>query len=183
MDTAPTAYLSGWDRITMQFNLNFWRGTQTKRRAVAFSGALGLGIAALAMVTSPAYAIHTNNKFELDGNATSLTMASPRDDWDRVCHQVRGLDCTTSSDTNGATAVSWTADGANIDGSSFNASIFRGGGSKDPQDINNWKWVDNAGGLPDKDNLMHSFAARYNTDEGDVLFFGYDRYDNSGDAQ
>jgi hypothetical protein len=40
-----------------------------------------------------------------------------------------------------------------------------------------------AGGLPDKDNLLHNFAARYSTPAGPVLFFGSDRFDNSGDAQ
>jgi hypothetical protein len=72
-------------------------------------------------------------------------------------------------------------------------SIFTGGGSKDPQDISNWAWKD-AGGLPDKDNLQHSFAARYSETPSatcpagtaatcDLLFFGSDRFDNSGDAQ
>ena len=54
--------------------------------------------------------------------------------------------------------------------------------------------------MPDKDNLLHSFAARYSlpvdpvggetacpapkeATSCDVLFFGSDRYDNSGDAQ
>ena len=54
--------------------------------------------------------------------------------------------------------------------------------------------------MPDKDNLLHSFAARYSLPVDpvggetacpapkeaktcDVLFFGSDRYDNSGDAQ
>jgi hypothetical protein len=85
--------------------------------------------------------------------------------------------------------VSWTDDG------SLNASIFTGGGSKDPQDISNWAWKDGAGGLPDKDNLLHSFAARYSLAPNaatcpagsastcELLFFGSDRYDNSGDAQ
>jgi Bacterial Ig-like domain (group 3) len=62
------------------------------------------------------------------------------------------------------------------------ATIFTGGGSKDPENIPNWAWKDGAGGLPDKDNLRHAFAARYDTAEGDVLYFGSDRFDNSGDA-
>jgi hypothetical protein len=36
-------------------------------------------------------------------------------------------------------------------------------------------WKDGAGGQPDKDNLLHSFAARYTTSRGEVLFFGSDR--------
>src|SRR5262249_30422604 len=65
------------------------------------------------------------------------------------------------------------------------------------QDISQWAWKDGAGGLPDKDNLLHSFAARYSLPPTastgscpsggaptcDVLFFGSDRLDNSGDAQ
>jgi hypothetical protein len=122
-----------------------------------------------------AAAVHDTGSFELDGNAVNGPVAG--DDWDNVCHQVLGSDCGTTSNTTGATAVDWVAE------PNTNASIFTGGGSKDPQDINNWAWKDGAGGLPDKDNLLHSFAARYNTSQGDVLFFGSDRLDNSGDAQ
>ena len=49
--------------------------------------------------------------------------------------------------------------------------------------------------MPDKDNLQHGFAARYSIPESgivsggleptncEVLYFGSDRFDNSGDAQ
>ena len=124
-----------------------------------------------------AQAVHDTGSFELDGNAVSGNATPAADDWDRVCHEVTGSDCSTSSNTSGATAVDWVSE------PNSNASIFTGGGSKDPQDVSNWAWKDGAGGLPDKDNLLHSFAARYNTTEGDVLYFGSDRLDNSGDAQ
>src|SRR5262245_4105789 len=133
-------------------------------------------------------AVHDTNAFELDGNAVNGLPAG--DDWDNVCHQVTPAACSTATDTNGATAVAWVPE------LNLNASIFTGGGSKDPIDINQWAWKDGAGGLPDKDNLLHSFAARYSlapTGAGgacpsngptcEVLFFGSDRYDNSGDAQ
>jgi hypothetical protein len=124
-----------------------------------------------------ASAVHDTGAFQLDGNATTQN-PPPGDDWDVVCHQVTGSDCSTTNNTNGASAVDWVSE------PNPNASIFTGGGSKDPQDINNWAWKDGAGGLPDKDNLLHSFAARYpSTSQGDVLFFGSDRLDNSGDAQ
>ena len=125
-----------------------------------------------------AQAVHDTGAFELDGNATN-NAAVAGDDWDNVCHQVTGTDCSTTSDTTalgGATAVDWVAE------PNHNASIFTGGGSEDPQDVNQWAWKD-AGGLPDKDNLLHSFAARYTTSQGEVLYFGSDRFDNSGDAQ
>jgi hypothetical protein len=130
---------------------------------------------ALTVFGGSAGAVHDTGAFELDGNATNG--AAPGDDWDNVCHQVLGTDCSTTNNTSGASAVDWVAE------PNPNASIFTGGGSKDPQDINQWAWKD-AGGLPDKDNLLHSFAARYpTTSEGDVLYFGSDRLDNSGDAQ
>src|SRR6266545_781518 len=137
-------------------------------------------LAAIAAITAfgvgPAAAVHDTGAFELDGNATNG--AAPGDDWDNVCHQVLGTDCSTTSNTTGASAVDWVAE------PNLNSTIFTGGGSKDPQDISNWAWKDGAGGLPDKDNLLHSFPARYpSTSEGDVLYFGSDRFDNSGDAQ
>ena len=132
-------------------------------------------------------ATHDLGVFELEGNAVDDTATG--DDWANVCHEVTdGAVCATATDTSGATAVAWTAE---LDRS---ASIFTGGGSKDPEDISAWAWKD-GGGLPDKDNLLHAFAARYTVqttgaDGGcpdsiapcDILYFGSDRFDNSGDA-
>src|SRR5712691_10726275 len=156
-----------------------------------------------------AQAVHDLGVFQLDGDAVTQTTTAG-DDWDRVCHQVAGFDCgtPTPSNTTGATAVAWSNDCnatqpspatcvANNPTSTSDraASIFSGGGSKDPLDINNWAWNDGSGGLPDKDNLVHAYAARYNvTGTGgttdcasgqtcDVIYFGLDRFDNSGDAQ
>ncbi len=162
------------------------------------SGSFVVGSVALA--TTPA------SLFELDGNATSANepASTAPDDWDRVCHQVEGTDCSASNDTNGATAVAWTSDTHSAIGNlsactGNNCTIFTGGGSKDPIDISSWAWKDNVGGLPDKDNLLHGYAARYQIPSSsvcpgpggdtsgnticDMLFFGNDRYDNSGDAQ
>src|SRR3989475_2389278 len=131
-----------------------------------------------------AFAVHDTGAFELDGNATS----SASDDWDKVCHQVTGSDCSTGSNTSGGKAVAWASDGDN------NATIFTGGGSTAPTNIDQWPWKDGAGGLPDKDNLQPACAARYSLPPGaccpsgggticEVIFFGSDRLDNSGDAQ
>jgi hypothetical protein len=153
-----------------------------RRRWLTAGLAVASSIAAvIALGVAPALAVHDTGVFELDGNATN-NPAVPGDDWDNVCHQVLGTDCSTSNDTTGSIARDWVAE------PNHNATIFTGGGSKDPQDINNWAWKDDAGGLPDKDNLLHSFAARYRPTTGtyagkDVLFFGSDRLDNSGDAQ
>jgi hypothetical protein len=137
-----------------------------------------------------AQAVHDLGAFELEGNATN-DAALAGDDWDNVCFEVVGTGCTTTNATSafgGATAVAWKAE------PDPSASIFTGGGSKDPEDISNWAWKDQ-GGLPDKDNLLHSFAARYTVPTTgatggcpddvapcDILYFGSDRFDNSGDA-
>lgn len=133
---------------------------------------LSLAIVAGAGVAT-VLAVHDTGAFELEGNAVH----NAADDW---------ADVFNNTDT--AFASTFTNDG------SLNATIFTGGGSKDPIDINQWAWKDGAGGLPDKDNLLDSFAARYSLPPGpgcpdggtgscDILFFGSDRYDNSGDAQ
>jgi hypothetical protein len=161
-------------------------GWSRRRWLTAAIGAVLATAAITALDVTPAAAVHDTGAFELDGNA--VNGAAPGDDWDNVCHQVTGTDCSTTSDTSGATAVEWVAE------PNLNATIFTGGGSKDPQDINQWAWKDGAGGLPDKDNLLHSFAARYSLPPSptcpsgsastcELLYFGSDRLDNSGDAQ
>jgi hypothetical protein len=178
------------------------RGSRRRRRRLLV--ACVVSVAALGVfVISNALAVHDYGLFQLDGNAQTSVQSNPvaNDDWDKVCHQVTVTDDTTNSipdqctspnpgDTTGATAVSFTSE------PNQNASIFTGGGSKDPQDISDWAWKDGAGGLPDKDNLRDAFAARYLQDGDantlddcpagttcDVLYLGSDRFDNSGDAQ
>jgi hypothetical protein len=170
-----------------------WR--QLGTRVVPILAMLGLFLT----LAAPGSAVHGINTFELEGNAETTHGAGLPDDWDRVCHQVTITDdtgslipdqCLSATNTNGATAVAWQDDGA------LNGTIFMGGGSKDPEDIDQWKWKDGVGGLPDKDNLLHAFAARYLAPASsfppgacgaasscDVLYFGMDRFDNSGDAQ
>jgi hypothetical protein len=147
------------------------------------------------LVPYAAQAVHDTGIFQLDGDAQTSTNTAgtpaASDDWDKVCNQATGgglAGCGTTAVTSGATAVSWTAE------PNVNSSIFTGGGSKDPNDINQWAWKDDAGGLPDKDNLEHGFAVRYseppstNCPAGtnptcELIYFGSDRFDNSGDAQ
>ena len=81
-----------------------------------------------------AQAVHDTGAFELDGNAASSTSAAtPPDDWDRVCHQVTGTNCSTTFNTTGsylgqtgAKAVSWTSDNLLNGTPSLDASIFTG---------------------------------------------------------
>src|SRR5919198_952179 len=154
---------------------------------------LAAAVAAMLLIPSSGLAVHDTGAFELDGNAVTTVSH----DWDQVCYQAtHDARCGTTTEA-GATAVAWTGDvligGTDPFAVDDNATIFTGGGSKDPQDIPDWAWKDGAGGLPDKDNLSHSFAARYTlpatltcqspTPTCDVLYFGSDRFDNSGDAQ
>ena len=179
-------------------------GSRQRRWALLLSLLVITGAGLIFMRT--VLAVHDTGAFQLDGDAATgtNTAGTPAadDDWDKVCYEVAvkpvaegggGLTpaeatakCGANSATTGATAVSWVEE---LDTS---ASIFTGGGSKDPIDIDQWAWKD-AGGLPDKDNLLHAYAARYSLTPSatcpsggaptcDVLYFGSDRFDNSGDA-
>jgi hypothetical protein len=142
----------------------------------------------------PAFAVHDTGFFELDGNATNEANV-PGDDWDNVCHQVLGADCSTTSNTTGASGVSWSDDRTVTPecAGGDNCTVFTGGGSKDPSDISSWHWKTDTGGLPAKDNLQQGFAARYNgpvsancpslTTTCSVVYFGSTRVANNGDAQ
>jgi hypothetical protein len=104
--------------------------------------------------------------FELDGNAISNDY--PGDDWDVV-------------NNGGGSAIAKT--GLIVDRPEPTFAQFLGGGSKDEQDIPNWKH--RSGSPPAKDDLTNAYAAAFvNPDDGHfVLIFGMDRYDTSGDAQ
>jgi len=143
-------------------------------------------------------AVHNAGVLQMDGNAQTSVQSTPpaSEDWDLICKAnpvtvTRADGCTfvagnSPAGTTTATSSSFVTDGVG-------GSIFTGGGSKDPSDLTQWKHKD--GSVPDKDNLQHSFAARYTRAAGadcpatapattcDLLYFGADRLDNSGDAQ
>lgn len=156
--------------------------------------------AALYLVVG-AQAVHGLGVFELEGNATNDS-AVVGDDWDNVCFSQAKADgltdaaatsqCTATSGVSASnTAFSWVSE------PNRSTTIFTGGGSKDPNDTGEWASKNDAGGLPDKDNLRHAFASRYTATSAncgndangnplsscDVIYFGSDRFDNAGDAQ
>src|SRR5262249_31906955 len=92
-----------------------------RRRRFTLWPLLLVAVAALFYVGG-AQAVHDTGKFQLDGDAASGTNTTgapaATDDWDKVCHQVLGSDCSTTFDTSGATAVSWVAE------ASLNSTIF-----------------------------------------------------------
>jgi hypothetical protein len=59
---------------------------------------------------------------------------------------------------------------------------FQGGGSKDPNDITQWKWSTSP--TPDKDTITNGYAAAYidPTVGHTILEYGADRFSTSGDA-
>jgi hypothetical protein len=127
---------------------------------------------ALALVTvslftaTPLFALDPS-VFELDGNAvTNHTGTGLPDDWDRI----------NPGPNSHAAVSSFVVDPPST-------TIFTGGGSKDVQDISQWQYT--SGSVPDKDEINDAYAAAYtDATTGDVLlYFGADRYDNSGDSQ
>ncbi|HEY3335567.1 MAG TPA: hypothetical protein VGK16_10075 [Candidatus Limnocylindrales bacterium] len=162
------------------------------RRKLLTAGATAMLVAGTLVWGGIALASTTTSLFELEGNAVvdHAGTAKP-DDWATVYGGTANTDVTSFVDDR-AISVD-CATGGN------NCSIFTGGGSKDPQKISQWAWKTDTGGLPDKDNLQHGFAARYSlpsstecpgpvgdisgTTKCEMLFFGNDRFDNSGDAQ
>jgi hypothetical protein len=129
------------------------------RSIVSLSAALA-GAAAPAFATPQTTAAGT--PFELDGN-TTRDAASTTEDW--------GMLMGGSGNFLAFTGI--VADPGQD-------TIFSNG-PKDIQDINRWLWKNN-GGFPDKNDITNAFAAAY-LENGDlVVYFGADRFANTGDA-
>jgi len=146
-------------------------------RARQIARLLGGMAAVIVMILSvlgpaPAYAVHDINIFELDGNVADSPAGTP-DDWSSVNDSGGLPSCATSAPPCLIAKTGVLADPAP-------ASIFTGGGSKDDLDIPKWKWKN--GSVPDKDDITNAYAAAYNVGGDLVVYFGADRFDNSGDA-
>jgi hypothetical protein len=128
--------------------------------------------------------------FELDRDAIAVTDdpnngATLGDDWDLVYNTWQNLQPGGSGVIlDHATARVFKSDIAGV----LEDDIFQGGQSKDVNDLNLWGWQ---WGTPnDKSNITNAYAALYPYDaDGDpttenelVLYFGADRFANSGDA-
>jgi hypothetical protein len=135
----------------------------------AWMGALAIGLLtplALWAVVN----VNTASIFEIDGGALSTT----NDDWDDF----------VPGGINGSTARTGILSDPT---SPATDRIFTGGGSKDERDVSGGgqTWQHTLGSVPDKNNLTHAFAAAYqgaNTDGDLLIYFGADRFDNSGDS-
>lgn len=121
-----------------------------------------------AAAAAPAWAVHNTGQFELDANATDD--ATPGIDWANVF-------------ANPGTGQTFIPDPVN----SGTDNNFIGGGSKDERDISkagitNTYWQNTQTTPPDKDDLENAFAALFNVNGDEIIFFGADRYSNSGDS-
>jgi uncharacterized repeat protein (TIGR01451 family) len=112
-------------------------------------------------------AVHDDGIFELDGNAIDeLGVGHEGDDW--------------QNGEPGAADTLFIPGSVEKDGA--DTTYFAQGGSKDHHDIDEWHWsaTDVA---PDKDELIDVFAAAYDTADGTTVYYGADKFDDSGDAQ
>ena len=173
------------------------RITTSRRKATVMVASAALAFSGALFLAPSAQAVHELNLIELDGNAVTNNAAF--DDWDSVCKAVTITNDTTSSipDQCASAAACWPATplspGPTTERRTPPSSPAAAQGPADPHRM---AVEGPAGGLPDKDNLQDAFAARYSIPKNtttcpapstaancEVLFFGFDRFDNSGDAQ
>ena len=114
-------------------------------------------------------ALPTPAQFEMEGNAV-VDGGNGGDDWANTVPPPPGAGSE-------ALVSTFVADG------SGNATIFTGGGSKDINDLTQWTWKDQLGGLPDKDNITNAYAAAYDNNGELTVYFGADRFATAGDAE
>jgi hypothetical protein len=154
-------------------------------------------LAGTAYYAGTALAVHDEGVFELEGNATAgVDAANPAnplaqppggDDWAAV---FAGTDSAEATSFVNDTTKLGTLAGAGD-------SILTGGSTKDIYDIGpSWLWKEtNVTSVQDKDDIEHAMAAEYKVDktggqcgssgatpECVLLYFGADRFSNSGDS-
>jgi len=149
-----------------------------------------LNAAVVALVLWPQIAVaqgvdDPNGVFQLEGNATKdasvcfpslaappcsggdtlVTFGANTDDWASLSHAL----ATT---------------GVISDPTGHADDILTGGGSKDIYDFSKWSWKQTANtSAQAKDDIAHAYAAAYQLANGHTaIYFGMDRFDNSGDA-
>ena len=137
-----------------------WSMTDRTRRGITLSWLVLFVLSIMLQygnLTNPqtTLAVHTGS-FELDGDA----IHAAGHDWDQVFGSGSGADATT-----------FVTD-------EVPEQAFEIGGSKDDLNVSP-DWAHGLQNVPDKDDILHAFAALY----GDVIYFGADRYANDGDSQ
>ena len=151
------------------------------------------------MLTAGAQAVHDVSVFQLDTPSAdaqvSVGSTAHHDDWDVICkanpdhlHAQGGLRDGRRHHLDRRRLHE--ADGL-LNAVDLHRRRLEG---RSPAFRAAWAWKDEAGGLPDKDNLLHAYAARYSTAPSaecpvgagltscELIYFGSDRFANDGDA-
>ncbi|GEM_PF-4359137 len=157
----------------MKFNWRFNSGLRT---------ACASALAALALTSTPTSAQINNGVFAIDGNAGATcggafpgSFGCTGDDWTAL-YSCTMAGCTKNTPQSGNSAAV-ISDPMVM---STPNKIFTGGGSKDGRNITQWRWT--AGTVPDKDELVASYAALYAPSGGKQIYFAANRYAVNGDA-
>src|SRR5262249_24572971 len=135
----------------------------SSRTVPAFPPGILVLLAALTFGAPRSWAqgVDNNAVFELDGNTQDGAPA--------------GLDWESTFPPNTPLTQNPIQDPAPL-------TIYTTGGSKDTNDVSQWKHK--SGSVPDKDNILQAVAAGLALPNGDTaIYFAASRFDNSGDAQ
>lgn len=117
----------------------------------------------LGVCSPPAFAVDASGVFELEGNADEE--GAPGDDWE-----------TLKAGGGTPTEFTFIVDKNGLD------NIFTGGGSKTPNDPEDWLWKSSPP-PPDKDNITNAYAANYTVAGEQIIYFGADLFADNGDAE
>jgi uncharacterized repeat protein (TIGR01451 family) len=120
------------------------------------AGVIALGVALMPMTAG---AVHSG-PFELEGDALDDSTSALMDDWGTLFP-------TDKSSTDLGHSFATDLTGANDNG-------YGSGLTKDTQDIPNWT-TDTGAVSPDKDDILHAYAATYVDGTDQLLYFGQDR--------
>ncbi|HLE97430.1 MAG TPA: hypothetical protein VI997_08685, partial [Candidatus Thermoplasmatota archaeon] len=145
------------------------RGAPARASRIAWTSAIVLGT--LALFVPSALAVHSIGLFEVDGNASEQSPVG--EDWE-IMFPVMGPTNSTAQ-----VFVQDVGEILTVIGGS-GGSFFAGGSSKD--DINSTSWLWNGPGPQDKGNISDAYAAVYEANGNQYVFFGMDRFDNNGDV-
>ncbi len=146
-------------------------------RSTRFPFLLG-SVLCLAVAVMASVAPFGTGLFELDGDVITGNQTPAGDDW--LLLNGTGIGPNPGA-PGGSVARRFVVD-------PLGATIFTGGGSKDPIDIPSWR--QKSGSVPDKDEITNGYVAAYITGQGNsltppgqlVLYFGADRFAQNGDA-
>ncbi|PYU93717.1 MAG: hypothetical protein DMG25_08690 [Acidobacteria bacterium] len=163
--------------------MNYRRGKKLFQFWCTVFGLTAISGLVLAQSSSPGGGVDDASLvFQLEGNATrdasfgTVAFGANTEDWQTITLGTSHALATTGivGDTTNSTSD----------------NIFTGGSSKDIYDVNSWQYK--AGKPQGKDDIAHAFAAAYTLATPNcgtpgnachtAIYFGMDRFDNSGDS-